>query len=911
MARVFLDALIEIGHLEGFREKTDYALKFLKSFSGREDVLLCLKGFEFPYGHSNECNECRKRTDPDYPLRYLCLFADRNGYRVFPLESKDTFSGYLVFPDSPQEKGEMDYTALKTFLDLFSILLENSEQKTRIRELHSKLGQELNSSSFAMEKFKESELRMMNLYNNMTEGVGLHTLVYNEDREPVNYRIVGINPAFEKILNIPEKEVVNALATDAYNVPEPPLMKEYLEVVKTGEPHEFEVYFAPMDKHFSISVSPWGPEGFATIFTDITERKRIDDVLHESENKYRMIFENIQDVFYKIDLDGKIVDISPSINRYSGFTREELLGKQSLDVYLIPEERSNFMEKLMGKGEVTDYDVQFKNKDGEGIWASVNVHLVRDQSGNPTGLEGSLRDVTARKLAEERLLESEVKFRSLAENSPYAIMIFQDDHWVYTNPAGEEISGYSASELYGMTFWEFVDPEFRDVVKLIGQRRQAGENVKTSYEFRIITKTGQAKWVYLTGNSTFYSGKPSGIISAVDISDRKKMELALKDALEKAQESDRLKSAFLANMSHEIRTPMNAILGFSELIGQPHTSQQEQEQFTGIIRSSGKRLLHIIDDIIDISKLEAKQVEISNVPCDVCELVKTTVEAFRNMEFLRQKNKLNIVSDIKDFSPGEEVETDPIRLQQILDNLITNAIKYSSEGNITIGLRKNKEGRKSFMEFFVRDNGKGISPEKYSIIFERFRQVEENEYHEGAGLGLSICKAFIELMGGSINIESELGKGSVFTFFIPLIPVQADKTTVLPAPQRISEDLRGKTILIGEDEDDSFFYIQLLLKETNALMQRAVNGNMVMEMLAGKLPDLLLLDINMPGKTGYDCLREIRQKGYSLKVIVQTAYAMADEKKRCIDSGCDGYLPKPFTKKDLLDCIKEVIRHDK
>jgi CheY-like chemotaxis protein len=156
-----------------------------------------------------------------------------------------------------------------------------------------------------------------------------------------------------------------------------------------------------------------------------------------------------------------------------------------------------------------------------------------------------------------------------------------------------------------------------------------------------------------------------------------------------------------------------------------------------------------------------------------------------------------------------------------------------------------------------------------------------------------------------------LGKGSVFTFFIPLIPVQADKTTVLPAPQRISEDLRGKTILIGEDEDDSFFYIQLLLKETNALMQRAVNGNMVMEMLAGKLPDLLLLDINMPGKTGYDCLREIRQKGYSLKVIVQTAYAMADEKKRCIDSGCDGYLPKPFTKKDLLDCIKEVIRHDK
>ena len=386
------------------------------------------------------------------------------------------------------------------------------------------------------------------------------------------------------------------------------------------------------------------------------------------------------------------------------------------------------------------------------------------------------------------------------------------------------------------------------------------------------------------------------------------MEFDLQAAMEKAQESDRLKSAFLANMSHEIRTPMNAILGFSDLIGQPDVSGQEQQKYTGIIKNSGKRLLHIIDDIIDLSKLEAEQIEISTAPCNVYELVNTTVESFRNMDLLKQKTQLSLVADLKEIQADVKIETDSLRLQQVLDNLLTNAIKYSSKGTVTMGVRKKPENSQEVLEFFVKDTGKGIPQEKIPIIFERFRQVEENEYHEGAGLGLSICKAFVEMLGGNIQVKSELGKGSEFTFCIPFIQAKTNIELTETGNLKNPINLRGMKILVAEDEEDSYIYLQQLLKETNAKLFRAENGDILMELISEKKPDLILLDINMPGKTGYECLREIREKKYLVKVIAQTAYAMADERKRCLESGCDGYLAKPFNKNALFQSIADAMK---
>jgi PAS domain S-box-containing protein len=510
-----------------------------------------------------------------------------------------------------------------------------------------------------------------------------------------------------------------------------------------------------------------------------------------------------------------------------------------------------------------------------------------------------------RKKVETALKESEEKFRTLAETAPYAIMIYQDDYWVYTNPAGEEITEYTAGEMYKMRFWDFVDEEDREMIIRNGKGRQAGTLGKSSYEFRIRTKGGLTKWVYLTGNIANFRGKPAGIISVVDISDRKRTEQELYVAMEKAQESDRLKSAFLANMSHEIRTPMNSILGFSELLGQPEATAGDLERFSSIVRNAGNRLMHIIDDIIDLSKLEAKQISVTPSPCNICSLMNTTVESFRSMEILTGKPELELTFKMPPGGAIPPVETDPVRLQQVLDNLITNAIKYTDSGLIETGVTLKETGEIRYLEFYVKDTGKGIAKDKLEIVFERFRQIEENEYHEGAGLGLSIAKGLVELLGGSIWVASELGAGTTFSFSIPFIPALPQKT-IMQTSSGKKIDLSGMKILIAEDDDDSYYFLYHLLKNTGARLSRAEDGEVLMKMIPGNIPDLLLLDINMPAKTGYKCLSEIREKKYTFKIIAQTAYAMADEKRRCLEAGCDGYLAKPFTKNGLLESITAI-----
>jgi PAS domain S-box-containing protein len=767
---------------------------------------------------------------------------------------------------------------------------------------------------------------------------------------------------------------------------------------------------------------------------DITGRKRVENALIESENKYRTIFENIQDVFYRVDKFGIITDISPSIYRYSGYSREELIGKPVEEVYENSEDRIQLLAALKERGSVADYDLRLKTKDGQVKWASLSIHLLVDESGLAVGIEGSLREVTTRKAAEQALKESEEKFRTLAESAPYAIMIYQDDCWVYANPATKEISGYEPEELSGMKYWEIVAEEFRERVIGYGRERQRGELARSSYELRIITKSGAPKWVFLTGNTTPFNGRPAGIISVVDISDRKRAEQALEqreaflqkifdvlpiglwlsdpggnlirgnpagvriwgaepkvgqeeysvfrarrlperkeiepddwalahtirngvtienelleidsfdgekkiilnftapvladngemlgaivvnnditalktaeteliNAKDKAQESDRLKSTFLANMSHEIRTPMNAILGFTELMNQPDTTEEERGRFAAIVRNAGHRLLHIINDIIDLSKLEAKQVKMTRSVCNIRHLMLTTMDSFRNAELLEKKPELSLWLSSEGVPSNLVIETDPLRLQQVLDNLIMNAIKYSERGVIETGARIKEITGLSYLEFFVRDQGKGIPADKLSIIFERFRQVEENEYHEGAGLGLSISKALVSLLGGDIGVESEVGRGTTFTFTVPLV-VSAEEQ--IPESAESAEKpvhFNGKSILIAEDDDDSWSFMAFLLHDTGASVSRVENGIELMEALTDKVPDLLLLDINLPGKTGYECLAEIRLKNYPVKVIAQTAYVMADEKKRCMEAGCDGYLSKPFTKKELFSSI--------
>jgi PAS domain S-box-containing protein len=528
---------------------------------------------------------------------------------------------------------------------------------------------------------------------------------------------------------------------------------------------------------------------------DITERKASEEMLRRSEKKYRKIFENVQDLFYQADTDGRITDISPSIEKYSGYRPEELIGKKIDTFYQYPGEREVLLKILSEKGEVEDYIIHLTRKEGKLVYASANIHLLINAEGKVTGVEGSLRDVTERFHAQEKLIASELLLRK--QNEEYTIL--NDE---------------------------------------------------------------------------------------------------LKKAKEKAEESDRLKSAFLANMSHEIRTPMNGIVGFSQMLGDPRIKNDDREAYIKIVNSSCQQLLHIINDIIDISKIEAGQIEISETSFSLTELLR---EVFLFFLPSAKEKKLELILDCIPSEGTDRIISDRTKLHQIIDNLLSNAIKFTFSGKIILKCRHIDD----FLEFHILDTGIGINPEMCDVIYERFRQLENSfsKKHSGTGLGLSISKAYAEKLGGSVGVFSEPDEGSDFFFRIPYKAAQEQnflsKTEpVIPAVKR-----ENFTILVVEDEEINWLYINEILKK-HAIILHAINGRSALEMIRKDHKiDLVLMDIKLPDINGLELTRMIRAENNRITVVAQTAYALAGDREKAIEAGCAEYLTKPIKKEDLLKIV--------
>jgi signal transduction histidine kinase len=374
----------------------------------------------------------------------------------------------------------------------------------------------------------------------------------------------------------------------------------------------------------------------------------------------------------------------------------------------------------------------------------------------------------------------------------------------------------------------------------------------------------------------------------------------------KAEESDKLKSIFLANMSHEIRTPMNAIMGFSNLLGEPGLDESEKAQYLDIIKSSGSRLLQLINDILDLSKIEAKQLTMSNSVCSLHDIFNISIESFRRSDLLLKKPEIELILMLPEDYKKIKFISDYNRIQQVLDNLISNAIKYTERGIIETGSTLVTVDETECIEFYVKDSGIGISDEAAGLVFERFRQVEEGQYHEGTGLGLSISKGIVELLGGKIWFVSKENSGSTFYFTVPYTPAEVPQDKV-QATRELWPSLEGKKIIIAEDDYNSFHFLRLLLTSQNAIILHAENGKILFDMIQDGPPDLILLDMNMPVMSGFEFLSEIQNAGIKIKIIAQTAYAMPEEKERCINAGCNGYISKPIKKAELFSVINTVL----
>lgn len=359
-------------------------------------------------------------------------------------------------------------------------------------------------------------------------------------------------------------------------------------------------------------------------------------------------------------------------------------------------------------------------------------------------------------------------------------------------------------------------------------------------------------------------------------------------AKDKAEESDKLKSAFLANMSHEIRTPMNAIIGFSEFLLQPGLSKDKLDQYVQIINASSQQLLSVISDLIDISKIEAGQFSVDLELVNIDKLMNEIFVTYKKLVDLK-KLKLSYLS----VNPNQpiQVKTDGTRIKQVICNLLNNAIKFTKEGEIQFGYKING----NLIEFYVNDSGIGIAPENLSLIFQRFRQVEvtNKQLNEGNGLGLSISKALVEKLGGTISVNSEPGTGSSFVFTIPYKP--ETKNTMVTTSKTDQYNWEEKTILIVEDEVYNHSYFKELLSDTNARTLDAWDGKQAVELVKTHSEiSLVLMDIKMPGMDGYEAMKLIKQIKPKLIVIAQTAYANSDSKQKVIDGGFDNYLIKPI-----------------
>jgi len=384
---------------------------------------------------------------------------------------------------------------------------------------------------------------------------------------------------------------------------------------------------------------------------------------------------------------------------------------------------------------------------------------------------------------------------------------------------------------------------------------------------------------------------------------------------EKAEESDRLKSAFLANMSHEIRTPMNGILGFAELLKGPGLTGEQQQDYIGIIEQSGARMLNIINDIVDISKIESGQMELFISETKVNELTEFIYDCLK----LEAENK-RINLSFKNNLPADEalIKTDRGKLYAILSNLVKNAIKYTDNGSIEFGVSTSSTtGTVSepveLLQFYVKDTGIGIPIQRQKAIFERFIQADiiDKEARQGAGLGLAIAKAYVEMLGGKIWVESESGKGSVFHFTIPYYP-KTDKKVVVKNVDLDNNNItqiKKLKILIAEDDEGSAKLLATVLGKISKEIYITRTGIETVEAYRNSPDiDLILMDIQMPEMNGYEATRQIREFSKNVIIIAQTAYALSGDKEKAMEAGCSDYISKPIITDNLLNMILKHVK---
>lgn len=653
-------------------------------------------------------------------------------------------------------------------------------------------------------------------------------------------------------------------------------------------------------------IAVWNEQGEACrvvgTVSDITLQKQVEEVLREKAQ----IIDQVHDAIISINLHGLITSWNHGATELFEYAETETLGQDFGILYVVDQYYTLQEEVLVPLFQKGDHEVEviLRKKSGQIFCGNLSLSLFKDDNNEIVGIISYTVDITARKLAEQALRDSEQFIRTLIEEVPIGLVLFDlTGHFLETNRSFCHILGYSVEELNALNFAR-ITPSHSSK-QCDWRQYQAAQLTGRAgpFEHEYLHKQGYLVPVRASVVTIQRHGQTLLWANIEDISAQKRAEIALREAKEAAEMANQAKSTFLANMSHELRTPLNGILGYAQILLRDKNLTQEQFDGLGIINRSGEYLLTLINDVLDLAKIEANRVELYRTDFHFNDFLQSIAELFH----MRAQQKSIDFKYIALSPLPQGIHADEKRLRQILINLLGNAVKFTKQGSVTLKVGYVQER----IRFQVEDTGVGIAANELPKIFDPFQQVGDQHYRaEGTGLGLAITQRLVEMMDGTLHVESTLGMGSTFWFALPLTEaVDIRHISLSEAPTVIgykhSETIQ---ILVVDDRAEHRAVIVKLLQPLGFMVHEANHGREAFDyLLAGHIPHLILTDLVMPVMDGYELTRKIKQIGKyrDIPIIAVTASVFEHHQQQSYEAGCHDFIPKPIRAETLFEVLQQ------